>query len=125
MTERPSDWPSPFLAGIRGRCPRCGDGRLFAGVLNLADECSNCGLKYDFADSGDGPAVFVIMILGFVVLGAVLWVEFTYEPSLWFHILFWLPATALLCIGLLRPMKATLIALQFQKSAREGRLDDA
>ena len=70
----------PIGRGLSGRCPRCGKGRLFRGFLTLAPRCERCGLDYSFADSGDGPAVFVILIAGFVVVGAALVVEMLYEP---------------------------------------------
>ncbi|MBI1383565.1 MAG: DUF983 domain-containing protein [Rhizobiales bacterium] len=113
--------PSAMASGLGCRCPRCGRGKLYSRWLTLAERCTACGLDFEFADAGDGPAVFVIFILGFLVLGLVLWSEFTFAPPLWFHIAFWGPVTLLLGIGLLRPMKATLIALQFQNAAREGR----
>ncbi|HET6374824.1 MAG TPA: DUF983 domain-containing protein [Methylocella sp.] len=117
--------PKPiFLTGLTGSCPRCGRGRLFAGFLSLAPRCNVCGLDFGFADSGDGPAVFVSLFGGFLVVGAALWVELRYEPPLWIHLLVFLPLTLIVCIGLLRPLKATLIALQYRNKAEEGRLKD-
>jgi uncharacterized protein (DUF983 family) len=97
---------------------------LFAGplTLNLRPQCRECGLSFSFVDSGDGPAVFAIMILGFVVLGAALVVEFKLSPPLWMHVVLWGPITLLLAFGLLRPLKGTLIALQYRNRAEEGRL---
>jgi uncharacterized protein (DUF983 family) len=111
-------------SGLMCRCPRCGEGPLFSGLFTLVllPRCSKCGLDYSFVDSGDGPAVFAIMVLGFVVLGAALVVEFKLSPPLWLHVVLWLPVTFLLALGLLRPMKATLIALQYRHKAEEGRL---
>lgn len=114
---------NPVSAGLAGRCPRCGEGRLFSGFLSLQKGCRNCGLSYDFADSGDGPAVFVIMIVGFVIVGLVLAVELSFQPPIWLHLVLWLPLTVLLAGGILRPLKGLLIALQFRNNAREGRLD--
>ncbi|MBL8566433.1 MAG: DUF983 domain-containing protein [Hyphomicrobiaceae bacterium] len=111
-----------IVSGLKAHCPRCGKGPLFTQVLNLRESCSSCGLSYKFIDTGDGPAIFAIFILGFVVLGAALWVEFTYEPALWVHIVLWGLVTPLLAVGLLRFLKATLIALQFRNKAEEGRL---
>lgn len=113
---------SPFLAGLLSRCPRCGEGSLFSGFLTVAPRCNNCKLDYGFADSGDGPAIFIMLIAGFVIVAAALIVEVTYQPPYWVHALLWLPLTAILSLGLLRPFKATLIALQFHHKAREGRL---
>lgn len=118
MTEQR---PSPFVAGFRCRCPRCGEGNLFAGYLRLADRCQSCGLDYDFADSGDGPAIFIMLIVGFVVVGMALVVEVMFAPPIAVHLLLWIPAALLLSLWLLRPFKATMIALQFAHDAREGR----
>lgn len=114
---------SPLAAGLGCRCPRCGRGKLFKGFLDLAPKCEACGLDYSFADAGDGPAVFVILIAGTIVVGLALWVEFTYEPPLWVHLLLWLPLILLVSIGMLRPLKALMVALQYRNKAAEGRLD--
>ncbi len=113
---------SPGTAAVTARCPRCGQGPLFRGPLTLREKCEKCGLDYKFIDTGDGPAVFAIMILGFLVLGGALIVEFKIEPPLWVHILLWGVGTPLLALGLLRFLKALLIALQFKHKAEEGRL---
>ena len=112
----------PVKAATRGRCPRCGEGKLFAGFLTLAKRCSHCGLDYEFADSGDGPAVFVILIIGFVVCGLALWLEVSLSPPLWVHFLLWVPLTLILCLPLLRILKGTMIGLQYKNHAAEGRL---
>lgn len=111
-------------AGLFSRCPRCGKGKLFSGYLRVAPRCEVCKLDFGFADSGDGPAVFIILIAGFIVVAAALIVEVMYQPPYWLHAALWLPLTALLCIGLLRPFKATLIALQYRHKAEEGRIDE-
>jgi len=79
--------PFPFAAGIQGRCPQCGKGRLFKAAFNLdlEDGCTACGLSYRFIDTGDGPAACVIMALGFVMLGAALILEFALHPPIWVH----------------------------------------
>jgi uncharacterized protein (DUF983 family) len=118
-----SSAPSPFTVGLLGRCPRCGRGSLFRSGLVPREKCDNCGLSYGFADSGDGPAVFAIFILGFLVLGGALWVEFRLEPPIWVHVVLWGVLTPLLALGLLRVLKASLIALQYKHKAGEGRLD--
>jgi len=114
---------SPFMAGLKARCPRCGRGRLFSGYLTIAPRCQVCKLNFGFADSGDGPAVFIILIAGFIIMAAVLIVEILYQPPYWVHAVLWLPLTGILCLGLLRPFKATLVALQYYHQAQEGRLD--
>lgn len=114
MTE---DWyppVSPFAAGLGCKCPRCGRGRLFAGLLKVADKCEACGLELTKHDSGDGPAVFVILILGFIVVGLALWVELAYEPPFWVHAALWAPFIVIGAPLMLRPFKATLIALQYR-----------
>jgi uncharacterized protein (DUF983 family) len=118
-----SSSPSPAVVGLAARCPRCGQGALFRSGLVLRDKCERCGLSYAFADSGDGPAVFAIFILGFLVLGGALWVEFRLEPPVWVHVVLWGVLTPLLALGLLRVLKAILIALQYKHNAGEGRLD--
>jgi uncharacterized protein (DUF983 family) len=113
----------PIVAGLKGRCPRCGEGRLFASFLTVAKECEVCELDYSFADAGDGPAVFVILIVGFIVVGLALWLEVTSGPPLWLHFLLWIPLTLLLSLGSLRLIKGVLITLQYRNKAEEGRWD--
>mgnify|MGYP001037488011 CR=1 FL=1 len=113
---------SPSQTGLRGRCPRCGEGRLFKGFLSLQPSCANCGLDYAFIDSGDGPAVFVILIVGFIVAFLALYVEFTFQPPFWVHILLWVPLIFGLSIGMLRPLKGMMIAIQYRTKAEQGRL---
>jgi uncharacterized protein (DUF983 family) len=115
--------PSPFAVGLAARCPRCGHGPLFRSGLILRESCPRCGLSYAFADAGDGPAVFAIFILGFLVLGGALLVEFRLEPPVWVHVVLWGLLTPLLALGLLRVLKASLIALQYKHKAGEGRLE--
>jgi len=109
-------------AGIAGRCPSCHRGKLFSGYLALAPKCNVCGLDYGFADSGDGPAVFVILIAGFVVTGLALFTEIVYAPPYWLHAALWGPLAILLPLILLRSFKGALIALQFRHKAEEGKL---
>jgi len=110
-------------AGLRGRCPRCGNGALFQGFLRLNPRCAGCGLDLGFADAADGPAVFVILIVGFVVAGAALLVEIAYSPSVLVHFLLWPPLVLILCLGMLRPLKGILVALQYHHRAEEGRFE--
>lgn len=114
---------SPTDVGLRGRCPRCGQGRLFSGYLTVADRCSVCGLDFHFVDSGDGPAVFVVLTAGFVVVGLALWLELALSPPLWVHLVLWTPVILAVTLGLLRPLKGLLIALQYRNKAAEGRLE--
>ena len=120
MTQ-PITSPSPFAAGLACRCPRCGQGRLFQGFITLRPRCEACDLDYGFADSGDGPAVFVILIAGFIVVFAALIVEVVYQPPFWLHALLWLPLILLTTLMPLRWLKSLLIALQYHHKAAEGR----
>ena len=115
---------SPIAVGIRGRCPRCGEGPLFNGFLSVAERCEVCDLDYGFADSGDGPAIFIMLIVGFIVVAAALVVEVVYQPANWIHALLWGPLALILCLGLLRPFKGVLLALQYHHDAAEGRLHE-
>ncbi len=115
---------SPILAGLKGRCPRCGKGRLFDGFISLDQSCSSCDLDYDFADSGDGPAVFIMLIVGFLVVGLAIYTEINYRPDYWVHAVLWLPSILILSAGFLRPLKGILICLQYSNDAREGRKTD-
>ncbi|MFM1959713.1 MAG: hypothetical protein RL588_1230 [Pseudomonadota bacterium] len=115
---------NPLLAGLAGRCPNCGEGALFRGFLTVADRCDACGFDLGRADSGDGPAVFVILIGGFIVAFAALFTEIAYRPPIWVHMVVFLPLTVVVCGGLLRPMKGILLAAQFANRAAEARHDD-
>lgn len=114
---------SPYRTGLAGRCPRCGKGRLFNGFITLADACEQCQLDYGFADAGDGPAVFVTLLGGFVLLGLALFVQMTYAPPVWLLMTIFAPLTLIVSIGMLRPLKGLLIALQYVHKAEQGRLE--
>ena len=122
----PDSLPSPFAVGLAARCPRCGKGRLFKSAVSigLADGCTSCGLDFAVVDSGDGPAVFAIFILGFLILGGALIAEFVFKVPVWGHVVLWGLLTPLLAIGLLRVLKATLAALQLRYKAREAGSSD-
>ena len=127
MSEDHANWPpvEPIAAGLKGRCPCCGEGRLFSNVLTVAPRCSNCRLDFAFADAGDGPAAFVILIIGFIVVGSALRMEVTVNPPLWIHFMAWIPLTLVLSLVALRLIKGVLITLQYANKAAEGRLDRA
>jgi uncharacterized protein (DUF983 family) len=108
--------------GLRGRCPRCGQTALFTGFLTLRPRCESCGLDYGFADAGDGPAIFVILIAGFIVVFAALITEVLYSPPFWVHAVLWGPLILVVTLAPLRLIKGLLIALQFHHNAQEGRL---
>lgn len=128
MTQHAADMPpqigvSPWVAGVKCRCPRCGNGRLFKYLIELDERCARCGLSYSFADAGDGPAVFVIMIVGAIVCGFALWTEVKYQPPFWLHAALWGPLIFALAWLLLPRLKAILIALQYRNQAALGQLD--
>lgn len=115
---------STVAAVLEGRCPRCGQGPLFAGYLRVPPRCAHCSLDYAHFDVGDGASVFVILIVGFLVVGAALVVEIAWSPPYWVHAVLWLPAIVVLGLGGLRLVKTTLMVLQYRHEAREGRLAD-
>ena len=112
-----------ILTGLSGRCPRCRQGSLFAGFLNVRKKCDACGLDYAFADAGDGPAVFVILLSGFIVVGSALIVEVVYQPPFWLHALLWGPLILAVTLLPLRLLKGLLIVLQYHHDAAEGRFE--
>jgi uncharacterized protein (DUF983 family) len=113
---------SPITTGLKGKCPRCGQGELFAGYLTVADRCRNCGLSFAFADAGDGAAWFVILISGSVAVAAAFFLEFNWQPSYWVHAAVALGFAVVLPLLLLRPVKGMLLCLQYRTKAEEGRL---
>jgi uncharacterized protein (DUF983 family) len=96
------------------RCPRCGKGPLFAGLLRVRPTCAICGLDLSAQDGGDGPAVFVILLLGLIAVGLAGFVEIRFSPPIWVHVLLWTPLIFGGAVGMLRPFKAGLIALQYR-----------
>jgi uncharacterized protein (DUF983 family) len=116
MGEQPRHFPlvSVAWAALACRCPRCGEGRLFDGVLTVRPRCPDCGLDLSSQDAGDGPAVFVIFLLGLVVVSLAAIVELKFAPPVWVHLVLWTPLILVGAILLLRPFKAGLIALQYK-----------
>ncbi|GGH08228.1 hypothetical protein GCM10007036_03590 [Alsobacter metallidurans] len=114
--------PNPVLTGLRGRCPRCAQGKLFSGFLKLAPRCEHCGLDFDFADPADGPAFFAMSVMSFPVLGFALWYDSAYQPPWWGHLLVSLPMLLALCVLPLRPIKGWLVCSQYFYKAEQGRL---
>jgi uncharacterized protein (DUF983 family) len=122
MTGKPA-LTQPIMTGLAGRCPRCRKGHLFSGFLTVDKKCQQCDLDYGFADAGDGPAIFVILIAGFIVVGAALIVEVMYQPPFWLHALLWGPLILAVTLLPLRLLKGLLIVLQYHHRAAEGRLE--
>jgi len=123
MIDQASSGNLPIGRGLRGRCPRCGEGHLFQGFLTLRPACERCGLDYRFADAGDGPAVFVILIGGGIVVFAALITEVLFQPPYWLHAFLWFPLILIVTLAPLRLLKGLLIALQYHHKAAEGRLE--
>lgn len=119
-----SEGVSPHAAALKGRCPSCGEGALYKGYLALADHCDHCGLDFKKYDQADGPAVFVMFIVGFLVVIPAAAVEIMYQPPYWLHAALWIPWGAFWVLVTLRPIKSWLVAEQFKHKAEEGRLDD-
>src|SRR5258708_35629036 len=122
MSDQPSHPSvSPLFAGLMCRCPQCGRGKLFRGFLGVPAHCDVCGLDYGFIDAGDGPAVFVILLSGFIVVGSALIVEALYQPPFWVHAALWGPLILLTPLGPLRPIKWLLIMLPFYTTPADVR----
>jgi len=121
-----SDWPrlSPLKTGLRGRCPRCGKGRIFKGFLSLRDRCEVCGLSFDYADTADGPAFFVMMFACIPAAIFPVWLEFAFSPPWWVHLVTSLPLILANTLLPLRPIKGWLMASQYFFKAGEGKLSD-
>jgi uncharacterized protein (DUF983 family) len=117
-----AEYPPVSLAtaALLCRCPRCGRGKVFRGLLEVVPSCAVCGLDISAQDAGDGPAVFVILILGAIVVLLAALVEIKLAPPIWVHVVLWLPTTLAGAILLLRPLKAGLIALQYRHLALGG-----
>jgi uncharacterized protein (DUF983 family) len=112
---------SPLSAGLGSKCPRCGQGALFKTFLGLNDRCPMCGLDLLKADSGDGPAVFVMFIVGPIAVAAAFVARFVWFASIPAAFAIAGGLAVLLTLALLRPLKATLVALQYRHKAEQGR----
>jgi len=113
--------PSPLAAAFSGACPRCGAKSLFAGPVRFAPACRACGLDFVEFNVGDGPAAFLILIVGAVLTVAAIAVDLSFQPPFFVHAI-WLPVGAILTIAGLRVGKAFLLAQEYLHSAREGRI---
>jgi uncharacterized protein (DUF983 family) len=114
---------SPFSAGIGGKCPRCGQGALFKSFIGLNERCPACGLDYAQADAGDGPAVFIMFIVGFIAVAAAFIARFVFLAPILTAFLISGGLAIGLSLALLRPMKGVMVALQYRHKAEEGRLE--
>jgi uncharacterized protein (DUF983 family) len=107
---------------LRGLCPRCAARTLYQGLASFAPKCRACGLDFAAFNVGDGPAAFLILIVGAIVTALAVALELAAEPPFWVHILLWLPLTTVLVVGSLRFAKGLLMALEYRHRAREGRI---
>ena len=122
MTEhaRPSAW----AAGLKLRCPQCGEGEVFQGYLKFRDHCRVCGADFKAADAGDGPAVFIILIVGAIVTPLLIILQFGLKLPGWLALSLTMVAAIALCLALLPPFKSLLFALQWKHKAREATHED-
>jgi uncharacterized protein (DUF983 family) len=116
--------PTPTEAALKGLCPRCGARTLFAGIIRFAPRCNACGLDIAGFNVGDGPAAFLILIVGALVTGLAIWLQLAANPPWWLHLLIWPIFTTAAVMALLRLAKGLLLALEFKNAAREGRIQD-
>ena len=119
MTE-----PTPLMAALQGLCPRCGNRTLFASLAGFAPKCRACGLDFAGFNVGDGPAAFLIFIVGGIVVALAILLQLKAAPPWWVHVLLWVPLTAFLTVALLRFGKGLLLSLEYRHRAREGRIQE-
>ena len=110
-----------FISGLIGRCPNCGKGPLFTGFIKVRPLCQTCGFDLSKADSGDGPAVFILLIVGAIGCAGLLVSEIAWSAPIWLALLIWIPAIAVLSLAAMRPFKGLLVAAQFHFRASEHR----
>ena len=111
----------PIRAGLLCRCPNCGQGPLYASFLKVVERCRACGFDFTRLNTGDGAAVFVMQIAGAPVVFGALYVQIAYSPPIWAMLVVALPLVAGLSLGLMRPGKGVMIALQMRNKAGQTR----
>jgi uncharacterized protein (DUF983 family) len=99
--------------GFFGRCPRCGQGKLFRAFLKVDDNCSVCGLDFTPHRADDLPAYLVIIIVGHLVVPTALWIEIDFSPPVWLQLAIYLPFTLIASLALLQPVKGAVVGLQW------------
>ena len=126
MNENAANYPpiDPTRTGLKGKCPRCGQGQLFTGMLKIKRVCTNCQLDFSTFDVGDGAVVFVVMFANIIVLGGALALENAFSPPIWLHILIWPIVIIALCIWLTRLIKGVLLAHHYARQAASGAAND-
>lgn len=120
----PKGQPPVWRAALFGLCPECGAPTLFDGPVKFRARCASCGLDYDRYNVGDGPAAFLTLIIGALLIAAALTLDFVVQPPLWMHIILWVPLTAAAVVYGLRVGKAALLASEHQRQAAQGRQVD-
>ncbi len=110
--EKRGTW-SAIKRGFIGRCPRCGQGKLFRAYLKTANNCSVCGLDFTPHRADDLPAYLVIVVVGHIVVPAALWIETDYSPPVWLQLAIYLPFTLIASLVLLQPVKGAVVGLQW------------
>jgi uncharacterized protein (DUF983 family) len=110
--EKRDVW-SAMRRGLRGRCPRCGQGKLFRAFLKVDNDCSVCGLDYTPHRADDLPAYLVIVIVGHILVPVILWIETDYAPPVWLQLSIYLPVTLIASLGLLQPVKGAVVGVQW------------
>ena len=110
----------PISAGLLCRCPNCGKGPLFEGFLKVVERCAVCGFDFTRLNTGDGAAVFVMQIAGAPVVFGALFIQIAYAPPVWAMVAVALPLVLGLSLGLMRPGKGVMIALQMRNRAEHG-----
>jgi uncharacterized protein (DUF983 family) len=112
---------APIASAVAGECPRCGARGLFEGWIRFAPKCRGCGLDFTGFNVGDGPAAFLIFIVGTITVVGALLVDGAFSPPWWVHLV-WIPVATALTVGGLRLSKAWLLAQEYKHRAGEGRM---
>jgi len=116
--------PPAISSGLSGRCPECGEGRLFTGFLTFANQCEACGADFTDEDAGDGPTVFVIFIVGIFIVPMALAFQLIADAPTWLVLTIWIPIIILVCLALLRLLRGVMFNLAWVNKAREIRNKD-
>ncbi len=116
--------PGLFAAALFGLCPECGEKSLFASVSRFSDKCTKCGLDYGSYNVGDGPAAFLTMGIGAIIIILAIMLDIAVRPPFWVHVIIWVPVTAVLTILSLRMAKGMLLVTEHRRGAQEGRAED-
>jgi uncharacterized protein (DUF983 family) len=111
---------SSIKTGLRCACPRCGQGKLFTGILTIREKCTVCDFDFGRLNADDGAAFFIIVLYSAIILPLAAWFQFALDPPIWVHLVIWLPIIVFGAILLMRPFKAWLLAQQFKHN-----VDDA